>query len=141
MASNSSICPRIAAVKNSPTVQLETRGCPTNTGSRSGPAQNHSFMPTIVSSLRGEASSSGIESVRVCGSSEGCIRQGPCGAVRRQGSVQACAYMLQSKGGGVAQGLGIRLFAFGGAYWPLATAHSDPLRVRTCFGCVNGAPG
>ena len=24
--------------------------------------------------------------------------------------------------GGLAQGLGIRLFAFGGAYWPLATA-------------------
>ena len=33
------------------------------------------------------------------------------------------------------------LFAFGGAYWPLATARSDPLWVRTCFGCVNGAPG
>ena len=44
-------------------------------------------------------------------------------------------------GGGVAQGLGIRLFAFGCAYWPLATAHSDPLWARTCFGCVNGAPG
>ena len=44
-------------------------------------------------------------------------------------------------GGGLAQGLGIRLFAFGGAYWPLATAHSDPLWARTCFGCVNGAPG
>ena len=43
-------------------------------------------------------------------------------------------------GGGLAQGLGIRLFAFGGAYWPLATAHSDPLWVRTCLGCVNGAP-
>ena len=43
--------------------------------------------------------------------------------------------------GGLAQGLSIRLFAFGGAYWPLATAHSDPLWVRTCFGCVNGAPG
>ena len=47
----------------------------------------------------------------------------------------------QGFGGGLAQGLGIRLFAFGGAYWPLATAHSDPLWVRTCFGCVNGAPG
>ena len=44
-------------------------------------------------------------------------------------------------GGGVAQGLGIGLYAFGGAYWPLATAHSDPLWARTCFGCVNGAPG
>ena len=44
-------------------------------------------------------------------------------------------------GGGVAQGLGIYLFAFCGAYWPLATAHSDPLWARTCFGCVNGAPG
>ena len=42
-------------------------------------------------------------------------------------------------GGGLAQGLGIRLFAFGGAHWPLATAHSDPLWVRTCFGWVNGA--
>ena len=28
-----------------------------------------------------------------------------------------------------------------GAYWPLATAHPDPLWVRTRFGCVNGAPG
>ena len=44
-------------------------------------------------------------------------------------------------GGALAQGLGIRLFAFGGAYWPLATAHPDPLWARTCFGCVNGAPG
>ena len=44
-------------------------------------------------------------------------------------------------GGGLAQGLGIYLFAFGGAYWPLATAHSEPLWARTCFGCVNGAPG
>ena len=44
-------------------------------------------------------------------------------------------------GGGVAQGLSIRLFAFGGAHWPPATAHSDPLWVRTCFGGVNGAPG
>ena len=44
-------------------------------------------------------------------------------------------------GGGLAQSLGTGLFAFGGAYWPLATAHSDPLWVRTCFGCVNRAPG
>ena len=48
---------------------------------------------------------------------------------------------LGGMGGGLAQGLGIRLFAFGGAYWPLATAHSDPLWVRTSFGCINGAPG
>ena len=45
------------------------------------------------------------------------------------------------EGGGLAQGLGIYLFAFGSAYWPLTTAHSDPLWARTCFGCVNGAPG
>ena len=46
-------------------------------------------------------------------------------------------------GGGwrLAQGLGIRSCAFGGAHWPLAAAHSDPLWARTCFGCVNGAPG
>ena len=44
-------------------------------------------------------------------------------------------------GGGLARGRGVGLFAFGGAYWPLATAHSDPLWARTCFGCVNGAPG
>ena len=44
-------------------------------------------------------------------------------------------------GGGLAQGHGFRLFAFGGAYWPLATAPSDPLWDRTCFGCVNGAAG
>ena len=36
--------------------------------------------------------------------------------------------------GGLAQGLGIRLFAFGSAYWPLATAHSHPLWAQTC--CV-----
>ena len=44
-------------------------------------------------------------------------------------------------GGGLARGHGVGLCAFGGAYWPLATAHSDPLWARTCFGCVNGAPG
>ena len=42
---------------------------------------------------------------------------------------------------GLAQGLSVRLFAFGGASWPLTTAHSDPLWTRTWFGCVNGAPG
>ena len=41
----------------------------------------------------------------------------------------------------MAQGLGIRLFAFGGAYWPLATAHSDPLWARTCFGGVGWGGG
>ena len=51
------------------------------------------------------------------------------------------AVITKTGGGGVAQGLGIRLFAFGAAYWPLATGHSDPLWARTCFGCVNGAPG
>ena len=50
-------------------------------------------------------------------------------------------FQLREWGGGVAQGLGISLFAFGGAYWPLTNAHSDPLWARTCFGCVNGAPG
>ena len=44
-------------------------------------------------------------------------------------------------GGGLAESLGIMLFAFGGACWLLAIAHSDPLWFRTCFGCVNGAPG
>ena len=33
----------------------------------------------------------------------------------------------QTGGGGVARGHGVGLFAFGGAYWPLATVHSDPL--------------
>ena len=55
--------------------------------------------------------------------------------------IQNLARVRTNGGGGVAQSLGIRLFAFGGAYWPLATAHSGPLWVRTCFGCVNGAPG
>ena len=44
-------------------------------------------------------------------------------------------------GGGLAQGLGIRSVAFGGAYWPLATAHSDPLWAPTCFGCGGGGEG
>ena len=44
-------------------------------------------------------------------------------------------------GGGWHKASVLGLFAFGGAYWPLATAHSDPLWARTCFGCVNGAPG
>ena len=43
--------------------------------------------------------------------------------------------------GELAQGLGIRLVAFGGAYWPLAPEPSDPLWVRTCFGCVKGGGG
>ena len=46
------------------------------------------------------------------------------------------------EGGGVlARGNGVGLFAVGGAYWPLALAHSDPLWVRTCFGRVNEGPG
>ena len=44
-------------------------------------------------------------------------------------------------GGGLKGGGGGWHKAFGGAYWPLATAHSDPLWVRTCFGRVNEAPG
>ena len=48
---------------------------------------------------------------------------------------------LDKGGGGVlAQGHGVGLFAFGGACWPLAAAHCDPLWARMCFGCVNGAP-
>ena len=46
---------------------------------------------------------------------------------------------LTEGGGGVAQGLNIRLCAFG-AYWPLATAHSDPLWARTCFCVVSTEP-
>ena len=42
------------------------------------------------------------------------------------------------RGGGLAQGLGIRLLASGSAYWPFAAAHSDSLWVRTCFDCVHG---
>ena len=52
-----------------------------------------------------------------------------------------CFVARKRGGGGLAQGHGVGLSAFGGAYWPLALAHSDPLWVRTCFGCVNGAPG
>ena len=44
-------------------------------------------------------------------------------------------------GGGLARGHGVSLLASGGAFWPLATAHSDPLWVQTCVGRVNGAPG
>ena len=49
----------------------------------------------------------------------------PCALCTRP----VCDSVTHRGGGGVAQGLGIRLFAFGGAYWPLATAHSDPLWV------------
>ena len=41
-------------------------------------------------------------------------------------------------GGGVARGHGAGLGAFGGAHWPLATAHPGPLWVRTWFGCGGG---
>ena len=44
-------------------------------------------------------------------------------------------------GVGLARGHGVGLLACGGAYWPLPIAQSDPLWVRTCFGCVNEAPG
>ena len=33
------------------------------------------------------------------------------------------------------------VFAFGGAYWSLATAHSDHLWARTRFGCVKRGGG
>ena len=42
----------------------------------------------------------------------------------------------QNGAGGGAPDHSFGLRAFGGAYWALATAHSDPLWVRTCFGCV-----
>ena len=48
------------------------------------------------------------------------------GLVTAAGAGRAIPRAL-GEGGGLAQGLGIRLLAFGGAYWPLATAHSDPL--------------
>ena len=69
-----------------------------------------------------------------------------CGATARvdkgaQRAPHPNGLSVEEEGGGLAQGLGIRLFAFGGAYWPLATAHSDPPWARTCFGCVSGAPG
>ena len=47
-----------------------------------------------------------------------------------------------SYGGGVwHEAMVLVCFAFGGAYWPLAIVHSDPLWVRTCLGCVNRASG
>ena len=64
-----------------------------------------------------------------------------CAETRRRVWTNPCLDKGQGGGGGLAQSLSIRLFAFGGAYWPLATVHSDPLCVQTCFGCVNGAPG
>ena len=48
------------------------------------------------------------------------------------GAVCVCGWVGVGVGG-LARGHGVGLFAFGGAYWPLALAHSDPLWVRTCF--------
>ena len=78
-----------------------------------------------------------------------CPVSGPHGGRRRpsplakgvQAAVGDPSPRAPGAGGGLAQGLGIYLFAFGGAYWPLTTAHSDPPWAQTCFGCVNGAPG
>ena len=42
-------------------------------------------------------------------------------------------------GGGLAQGLSISLFAFGGTFWLFATAQFDPLWAPMRFGCNNGA--
>ena len=67
--------------------------------------------------------------------------RGPLRAGRRGREGMAVTRKGVGGWGGLAQGIGVGLFAFGGAYWPLATAHSDPLWARTCFGCVNGAPG
>ena len=58
--------------------------------------------------------------------------------LRRSSGDRACP--SPKGGGGLAQGLGIRLFAFGGAYWPLATAYSDPLWARTCFRLCQRSP-
>jgi hypothetical protein len=59
-------------------------------------------------------------------------------------SVHTCDPVWRGVVGGrgvLARGHSVGWFAFGGAYWPLAIVHSDPLWVRTCFGCVKGAPG
>ena len=86
--------------------------------------------------------------IRVRGMDSSGERRGVGGFWRRGTPPTSCAStglcsdqppLPSEGGGGLAQGLGMRLFAFGGAYWPLATAHSDPLWARTCFGCVNGA--
>ena len=53
--------------------------------------------------------------------------------VQAHSKMQATPPPRPPQGGGVARGHGAGVFAFGGAYWPLATAHSDPLWVRTCF--------
>ena len=74
--------------------------------------------------------------------SQGAVqRLGPGGGVWRRASglyvgVRECIWCVGR--GGLARGHGSGLFAFGGAFWPLALAHSDPLWVRKCFGCVNG---
>ena len=70
-----------------------------------------------------------------------CIQRltpSPCGGLPTQ--APTCARRCNGGGGGVARGHACDLFAFGGAYGPLATAHYDPLLVRTCFSYVNGAP-
>ena len=73
----------------------------------------------------------------------GTFREGGglLGLQQRKGGGGGGGCSLELLQGGGARGHGVGLFAFGGAYWPLATAHSDPLGVRTCFGRVNGAPG
>ena len=88
---------------------------------------------------------------KVLGRAEHCPAPGalegaelPVNALRRRGPEGYTAHrpLLELRGKeGLARGHGVGLFAFGGAYWPLAPAHSDPLWVRTCFGCVNEAPG
>ena len=46
---------------------------------------------------------------------------------RAQGgsNLEPCRAPIVAQGGGGGQGLGIRLFAFGSAYWPLTTTRSD----------------
>ena len=54
---------------------------------------------------------------------KGGEKGGPEGGAPPPPTVYGPSNTLRAGGGGLAQGLGIGLSAFGGAYWPLATAH------------------
>ena len=61
--------------------------------------------------------------------------EGGWSALRRERPpVKAHAWGAWGVGrGGGGGGHSVGLFAFGGAYWPLTLAHSDPLWLRTCL--------
>ena len=110
--------PRVRLRSLTPSPCVQRRHCPANTSVRT----------VVFWDPMNEARGPGTELI-------GCRTACPTNTPVRTVYFEDLSFAGHGGHGGGGGVLGVRLFAVGA----LATAHSDPLWVRTCFGCVNGA--